>query len=59
MDVKSSLLNGNLEEEVYVDKLEGFKLSENEESVYRLNKFLYGLKHIPRAGCLGLYKYLR
>lgn len=33
MDVKSTFLNGNLEEEVYIEKLEGFLLSENKDYV--------------------------
>ncbi|KAH9322868.1 hypothetical protein KI387_017507 [Taxus chinensis] len=49
MDVKSSFLNGNLEEEVYIEQPEGFLLSENEDYVCRLKKTLYGLKQAPRA----------
>jgi hypothetical protein len=33
MDMKSTFLNGDLEEEVYIEKLEGFQLSENENYV--------------------------
>jgi hypothetical protein len=44
MDVKSSFLNNYLEEEVYIEKLEGFQLSEKENYVCRLKKDLYGLK---------------
>jgi hypothetical protein len=44
MDVKSTFLNGELEEEVYIEKPEGFQLSENEYYVCRLKKALYGLK---------------
>jgi hypothetical protein len=44
MDVKSTFLNGDLEEEVYIEKLGGFQLSENENYVCRLKKGLYGLK---------------
>jgi hypothetical protein len=38
MDVKSSFLNGNLEEEVYIEQLEGFILLENQHYVCKLNK---------------------
>jgi hypothetical protein len=44
MDVKSTFLNGELEEEVYFEKSEGFLLSEKEDYVCRLKKALYGLK---------------
>jgi hypothetical protein len=49
MDVKSAFLNGDLEEEVYIEQPEGFLLSKNEDYVCRLNKSLYGLKKAPRA----------
>ena len=44
MDVKSAFLNGELEEEVYIEQPEGFLLSQKEDCVYRLKKALYGLK---------------
>jgi hypothetical protein len=49
MDVKSSFLNGNLEEEVYIEQPEGFLLSENKDYVCKLKKTLYGIKQAPRA----------
>jgi hypothetical protein len=33
IDVKSYFLNGELEEEVYIEQLEGFQLSENADDV--------------------------
>ena len=47
MDVKSTFLNGELEEEVYIEQPEGF--AEKEDYVCRLRKALYGLKQVPRA----------
>ena len=44
MDVKSTFLNGKLEEEVYIEQPEGFLLSENNDYVCKLKKALYGLK---------------
>jgi hypothetical protein len=43
MDVKSDFLNGDLQEEVYVDQPPGFFDQENRHKVYRLKKALYGL----------------
>jgi hypothetical protein len=41
MDVKSSFLNGDLNEEVYMEQPEGFKLSDNLDLVCKLKKVLY------------------
>ena len=49
MDVKSAFLNGNIEEYVYIEKLEVCILSENKDYVCKLKKALYGLKQAPRA----------
>ena len=58
MDVKSSFLNGELEEEVYIEQPEGFQLIENAYYVSKLKKALYGLKQTPRAWYSRLDKYL-
>jgi len=49
LDVKSTFLNGILEEEVYVEQPKGFVVKEEEDKVYRLKKALYGVKQAPRA----------
>lgn len=49
MDVKLILLNGDLEEEVYIEQPKGFMLTENEGFVCKLKKALYGLKQAVRA----------
>nr|GEY65323.1 retrovirus-related Pol polyprotein from transposon TNT 1-94 [Tanacetum cinerariifolium] len=49
MDVKTVFLNGNLREEVYVSRLDGFVDPDNPDYVYKLKKALYGLKQAPRA----------
>jgi hypothetical protein len=46
---KDSLLNGEIEEEVYIEKLEGFVIYNKKSHVCRLKKSLYGLKQAPRA----------
>ena len=49
LDVKSIFLNGYLEEEIFVEQLEGFVVKGKEDKVYQLKKALYGLKQAPRA----------
>ncbi|GJV85664.1 retrovirus-related pol polyprotein from transposon TNT 1-94 [Tanacetum coccineum] len=49
MDVKTTFLNGELREKVYVSQPEGFVDQDNPTHVYRLKKALYGLKQSPRA----------
>nr|GEZ40295.1 hypothetical protein [Tanacetum cinerariifolium] len=49
MDVKTTILNGNLQEEVYVSQPKGFVDPDNPNHVYKLKKALYGLKQAPRA----------
>lgn len=49
LDVKSTFLNVYLEEEIYVEQSEGFKVKGQEEKVYLLKKALYSLKQAPRA----------
>eukprot|EP00253_Pinus_taeda_P031158 PITA_31158 len=49
MDVNTTFLNGKIEEEVYIEKLEGFETFDRESHVCRLNRALYGLKQAPRA----------
>jgi hypothetical protein len=59
MDMKSTFLNEDLEEEVYIEQPEGFQLSEKESYVCRLKKDLYGLKQAPREWHLSLDIYLQ
>ncbi|GKA96783.1 retrovirus-related pol polyprotein from transposon TNT 1-94, partial [Tanacetum coccineum] len=49
MDVKTTLLNGELREEVYVSQPEGFVDQDNPNHVYKLKKSLYGLKQALRT----------
>ena len=44
MDVKTVVLNGGLEEEVYIKQTEGFFSSAGEYLVCKLNKSIYDLK---------------
>eukprot|EP00253_Pinus_taeda_P012128 PITA_12128 len=49
MNVKTTFLNGVIEEEVYIEQPEGFKIFSSESHVCRLKRVLYGLKQAPRA----------
>ena len=47
MDVKTTFLNGDLDEEIYMEQPEGFIVPGQEKKVCRLVKSLYGLKQAP------------
>ncbi|GJR68595.1 retrovirus-related pol polyprotein from transposon TNT 1-94 [Tanacetum coccineum] len=48
MDVKMAFLNGDLEEEIYMDQRKGFIAHGQESKVFRLVKSLYDLKQAPK-----------
>jgi hypothetical protein len=48
MDVKTSFLNGELEEEIYIAQTDGFVVKGQEDKVCKLVMFLYGLKQTPK-----------
>jgi Reverse transcriptase (RNA-dependent DNA polymerase)/Integrase core domain/gag-polypeptide of LTR copia-type/GAG-pre-integrase domain len=49
MDVKNAFLQGNLEEEVYMEIPPGLHVPQGNQMVCRLKKAIYGLKQSPRA----------
>ena len=49
MDVKTAFLNGDLDEEIYMDQPEGQVRKGEENLVCKLKCSLYGLKQAPRA----------
>ena len=48
MDVKTTFLHGELEEDIYMAQPEGFVAQGKEQHVCKLKKSLYGLKQSPR-----------
>jgi hypothetical protein len=54
MDVKTTFLNGDLQEEVFVQQPPGFIHSGQDHKVLKLHKALYGLHQAPRAWNLKL-----
>ena len=48
-DVKSSFLNGDLKEKVYVEQPPRFVLPSSKGKVYKLKKAYYRMKQAPRA----------
>jgi hypothetical protein len=49
MDVKTTFLNGNIEQEVFVEQPDGFVLHNKGSHVCKLRKALYGLKQAHRV----------
>ena len=49
MDVKTTFLNGKLEEEVYMEIPDGFESAGDPSKVCKLNRAFYGLKQAPKA----------
>ena len=49
MDVKIVFLNGIIEEEVYIEQPESFKIFNSKSHVCRLKRALYGLNKAPCA----------
>ena len=58
MDVKTSFLNGIIEEDIYIDQPKGFIVHGKYSHVCKLRKELYGLEKSPRAWYGRIDKYL-
>ena len=48
LDVKTTFLHGDLEQENYIEQPTGFITAGQEHLIYRLKKSLHGLKQAPR-----------
>ena len=44
MDIKTTFLNGDLEDEIYIEQLEGYVVHGQEHKICKLIKSMYGLK---------------
>lgn len=49
MDVTTAFLNGDLQENVFMEQPEGFEIKGKENMVYKLNKAIYGLKQAAKS----------
>jgi hypothetical protein len=59
MDVKTAFLNGDLEEDIYMQPLPGQQVPVDKEGyVWKLNRSLYGLKQSPRNWNEKLHAYI-
>jgi hypothetical protein len=57
MDVKTTFLHGDLKEEIFMEKLEGFVVG-GKNLVCKLKKSLYGLKQSPREWYKKIDRYV-
>ena len=58
LDVKTTFLHGDLEEEIYMQQPQGYEVKGKENLVCRLKKSLYGLKQAPRQWYLKFDKFM-
>ena len=59
MDIKTTFLNGVIEEEVYIEQPQGFEVEDRVTHVCKLKKALYGLKQDPRVWYGRIYSFLK
>lgn len=58
IDVKSTFLHGNIEEEIYMEQLEEFNDTGHGRLICKLKRSLYGLKKIPSQWYKHLDSYM-
>ena len=59
MDVVTAFLNGNLEEDIYMQQPDGYVQEDNKHLVCKLKKSLYGLKQSPRCWNKAFTEFMR
>lgn len=59
MDVKTAFLNGDLDEDIYMEQPDGMIGEGEEKLVWKLHKSLYGLKQAPRVWYMKLDTFLK
>ena len=57
-DVKTNFLNGTIDEELYMEQIEGFEINSMDTHFCRVKKALYVLKQSPRAWYTRMDSYL-
>ena len=58
LDIKTAFLNGELDEEIFMEQPPGYESGDPGELVCKLQKSLYGLKQSPRVWNLTISKFL-
>ena len=58
LHLKIAFLHGDLEEEIYMEKPQGYMVTGKEKMVCRLKKSLYGLKQAPRQWYLKFDRFM-
>jgi len=58
VDIKTAFLNGDVEEELYMEQPEGYVVPGEERKVCRIRRALYGLKQAPRQWYQRLEEWL-
>lgn len=58
-NVKTTCLNSNLKEEVYLEQPKGFQIKGEEKKVLRSLQALYGLYQVPHTWYENIDKYLK